>query len=420
MSANSNNNNNNMKKKTEVPPGSLGDLINAQAQITSPRSQQPIPNNSAHNNNNIARNNAPIQGYLHKLSPHSITKSTKKRWFVLHGENLFYYHTSSDSKPLGVIELNKVEKVYSTKKECFNIVTPKREFVLFTQTEGEVIFWLNSFKNFTNIEVEEISRPKLQNSNSNSPSPIRLNTNIQQNHSPPHSPLNNSGNNVNVVPIPIARSYSNSNTPPVNHLPANRSDSNPSIAINAPNSPIHSNTKISANLIFKTNNNNNINNNNNNNNMNNNINNTPPRTERREVGLNKPPQNNNARNINYNNKNNNNINNNNRIDTNMEVMKRKMQQLEDSEQQLAQIRKNSENASRREFKLLLKRLNSQQSEPKIDLEISQLQHTISRFENQLLNLEKTIENISSELQNTINNQMNWERFKKLNSKMKAN
>ena len=299
--------------------------------------------------------NITVQGYLNKLSPHSLTKSTKKRYFVLSGENLFYYTSNTDTnKPLGIIDMSKVEKVLRNKKDCFSIVTPKREFVLYTQTESELIYWLNGLRAFSVVEDNE------SRSRGNSPIPPRPSR-------PPVSPRTSTSTLSPLHPIHNHTSNPNSNH---NHTP-NQNKNNEKNSVTSPValSPLSSHTKISPKVL-------------------------PPNVQHREVPK-RPIKK--------------------EIGQSFDPLKKKLTQLEESEQHLVRIRNSCIQLEKKEFKLLLNSLNVDATE-KSKREISDIQQAIAQYENQIQTLEKSIEQLSQELQNSINNQMNWEKLKKLNAK----
>lgn len=97
-----------------------------------------------------ARHGVTLQGYLQKQNPHGI-KSYKKRWFVLMGRELMYYERDTDVEagkaPLGKIELSAVERVDGKKNELgFTVSTPKRDFILQAYSRDERAAWVSTLR----------------------------------------------------------------------------------------------------------------------------------------------------------------------------------------------------------------------------------------------------------------------------------
>jgi RAC serine/threonine-protein kinase len=72
-------------------------------------------------------------------------KSWRKRWLVLEGKQLSYYKKDNKKEKCGIIPLKnaKVEVYvnYKDKKNCFQIKTEYRNFMMTTRTETEMLYW---------------------------------------------------------------------------------------------------------------------------------------------------------------------------------------------------------------------------------------------------------------------------------------
>jgi len=78
-------------------------------------------------------------------------KSWRKRWLVLEGRQLSYYKKDNKKEKCGIIPLKnaKVEAYvnYKDKKNCFQIKTEYRSFMMTTRTETEMLYWKQAILN---------------------------------------------------------------------------------------------------------------------------------------------------------------------------------------------------------------------------------------------------------------------------------
>ncbi|XP_022810522.1 pleckstrin homology domain-containing family H member 2-like isoform X3 [Stylophora pistillata] len=96
----------------------------------------------------LKKENQRKEGYLTKLGGR--VKNWKKRWFVLHDGNLYYYKTENDvnRKPLGQIPLDGSCRIARTDGELtIEVATPKRTFYLTGETTEVVDSWLRVLHN---------------------------------------------------------------------------------------------------------------------------------------------------------------------------------------------------------------------------------------------------------------------------------
>lgn len=91
-----------------------------------------------------------LEGYLSKRGNKGVLLSMtwKKRYFKEGDDNKLYYSIGASSSPLGFIDLTKVTSIYSHNsiQNGFQVVTPKRVYVLKAITQEERNFWMNQLK----------------------------------------------------------------------------------------------------------------------------------------------------------------------------------------------------------------------------------------------------------------------------------
>eukprot|EP01126_Amoeba_proteus_P012707 TRINITY_DN1524_c0_g1_i8.p1 TRINITY_DN1524_c0_g1~~TRINITY_DN1524_c0_g1_i8.p1 ORF type:complete len:378 (-),score=76.50 TRINITY_DN1524_c0_g1_i8:842-1975(-) len=79
-------------------------------------------------------------------------KNWKRRWFILKGENIYYFKTKKDSDMTGVIPLTKESFVKrdptSKKKNCFAVGTVKRVYFMFPDPDrpGDTEEWIQKIQ----------------------------------------------------------------------------------------------------------------------------------------------------------------------------------------------------------------------------------------------------------------------------------
>eukprot|EP01102_Stenamoeba_stenopodia_P002402 TRINITY_DN12221_c0_g1_i1.p1 TRINITY_DN12221_c0_g1~~TRINITY_DN12221_c0_g1_i1.p1 ORF type:complete len:853 (-),score=167.69 TRINITY_DN12221_c0_g1_i1:79-2637(-) len=92
------------------------------------------------------------EGFLTKKGS-ALVKQWKERWFVVKGQNLYYYRNPRDKKPVGSLSLKDVQEIMADNKEhmpnCFRLVTKKKVHLMSAQTPDDRDNW---------IKVLEISR----------------------------------------------------------------------------------------------------------------------------------------------------------------------------------------------------------------------------------------------------------------------
>merc|ERR1711879_36762 len=86
-----------------------------------------------------------MDGYLTKKG--AKVKNWKRRWFVLKGDTLYYYKTRTDLEQKGEIQINTstsctMEGKKDDGKYYFTIVTPKRKYKMFANSEETVNLWV--------------------------------------------------------------------------------------------------------------------------------------------------------------------------------------------------------------------------------------------------------------------------------------
>jgi len=95
------------------------------------------------------------KGYLLKKGDKGITKSYRKRYFVLRSNKLIYYASPEDKEALGTISLNKASGIHkssqpSNKKDAqcaFQIDTGIRIYYLLAETEDSCKQWIDMLNN---------------------------------------------------------------------------------------------------------------------------------------------------------------------------------------------------------------------------------------------------------------------------------
>ncbi|KAF7729240.1 hypothetical protein EC973_004770 [Apophysomyces ossiformis] len=93
------------------------------------------------------RNRVLIEGYLLKLGRN---KGWRKRWFVLRTDTLAYYEDDKEYSPHRIIPLThiidslEIEPISKSKRFCFKIIIPKRNYVLCASTEVDLESWLDA------------------------------------------------------------------------------------------------------------------------------------------------------------------------------------------------------------------------------------------------------------------------------------
>merc|ERR1719458_1976910 len=89
-----------------------------------------------------------LDGYLCKRG--KFNKDFQSRWFVLYSNNTLSYYqgpSSTYEAPLGEISLYSVTKIKEeSDHKTFNIITPKRTFVLRCDVKDELDQWLKKIK----------------------------------------------------------------------------------------------------------------------------------------------------------------------------------------------------------------------------------------------------------------------------------
>jgi hypothetical protein len=84
-----------------------------------------------------------LEGYLLKQNPNGlITKDFKRRWFSLSDRILYYFETKDSSSYLGNIDLRIASEIRMVddkkyKDNCFEVVTPKRTYVLLAEDRAD-------------------------------------------------------------------------------------------------------------------------------------------------------------------------------------------------------------------------------------------------------------------------------------------
>ena len=145
-------------------------------------------------------------GFLNKQNPHGLKYSTKKRWFVLDGNKLYYYIQPEDPKPKGFIDLTTVQRLNTKSGNCFILSTPKREWVLFANSRAEVISWLKCIK--STLESISVSKNVIPQPPPLPPAPIiTLTTPVPRNltrldsGTPPPSPPRHKNSLPAITPL---------------------------------------------------------------------------------------------------------------------------------------------------------------------------------------------------------------------------
>lgn len=161
----------NLQRKMSAPPATLQTAATILAAKQPTKSEIPaIPCRDLIN--------PKLTGWLWKLGGSGFTpKNWRKRWFVLHECNLYYYKTAFDRKPLGMIILPaftisdapEIKKKFAFKAAHAGM----RTYFFFTDSKEDMLKWMNylslaAIKFFTTSEIATPSyqQPKLSNSGS--------------------------------------------------------------------------------------------------------------------------------------------------------------------------------------------------------------------------------------------------------------
>jgi len=90
--------------------------------------------------------NVSKKGFLFKRG--ELNKAWKRRWFVLQGENLYYFVSTSDTIPVGSINIllckivdRKDPSSKDLKKFYFDIITPSRTYYIYAESIDIVEEW---------------------------------------------------------------------------------------------------------------------------------------------------------------------------------------------------------------------------------------------------------------------------------------
>lgn len=97
-------------------------------------------------------------------------KTWKRRWFVLKGQNIYYFKTNKDTTLTGCIDLDpesfvKEEPAAKKKKNMFSVGTKKRIFFIAAESPEEMNSWIETIKS----AIKPTNQPARTGSPSNTP-----------------------------------------------------------------------------------------------------------------------------------------------------------------------------------------------------------------------------------------------------------